>query len=310
MKDCTTKSFKKAILCVVGTKIAIIGGSRAYDLLGNGSFGNEVKTILPDTPFGKSSPLHLFENGNFSFYFLSRHGEKNYSVTAPFVNYRANIFALKELGIEKIISWSQPGSINSKIKPGDFTLPNDIIDQTKNRESTFYKNSGYGFIRMSQPFCPSLRKALAGVLESVELEFHHNAVYCCTEGPRLETPAEIAMFKNFGADIVGMTLAPEVFLARELEICYASICLTSNFAEGLQNRSFKEGELFEGLLASDESDKVEESLNFFPKIIKESVEQITSIKQSCQCNLAMERYRKNGRLKGTLLETVKRLNES
>ena len=119
--------------------LGVIGGSGAYDLLTNGGLGEKVNTLTLKTPFGESAPIHHFRAGNLHYLFLSRHGETDYSITAPFVNYRANIYALKECGVERIISWSGPGIINTSFKPGDYVLPSDIIDETRNRETTFLK---------------------------------------------------------------------------------------------------------------------------------------------------------------------------
>lgn len=287
------------------TKLAVIGGSRSYNLLARNSFGEEVETIDNKTPFGKSAPVRRFEGEDYSYYFLSRHGEKGYELSAPFVNYRANIWALKELGVERIVSWSQPGSLNHSMKPGEFCVPHDIIDQTRNRESTFYKNSGIGFIRMNEPFCPEIRASLTAVLASRGADYHKSGVYCCTEGPRLETPAEVKMFAGWGADLVGMTLVPEAFLARELEICYASLCLVSNYAEGIKERVYKKGELFEGMLSSAEREEVESAVSLLPEIINKTLHKLSTLERDCECGKAMERYRKEGRIGNDLLTEIK-----
>ncbi len=284
----------------------VIGGSRAYDLLAQNSFGTVRATNPVTTPFGESAPIHLFEKDGYSYRFLSRHGEEGYEVTAPFVNYRANIWAMAELGIKQIISWSQPGSLNQRLNPGDLVIPDDIIDSSTKRESTYYKNSGLGFIRMSNPFCPEIREELITALYSAgNCDYHNDGVYLCTEGPRLETPAEIKMYRKWGADMVGMTLATEAFLARELEICYSSICLISNFAEGIKERSFKEGELFEGMLREDEKNKVERSITLLPEILETTLQKLSGAKRTCDCGKAMERYRKNGKIGDDLLAEIR-----
>ena len=133
----------------MNARFAVIGGSGAYHLLQSGALGEEIECRSLKTPFGDSAPIHLFSQGKFRWLFLSRHGEEDYSVTAPYVNYRANIYALKECGAERILSWSGPGIINPAFRPGDFVLPQDIIDETRKRESTFFKGRGHGFIRQS-----------------------------------------------------------------------------------------------------------------------------------------------------------------
>ncbi|MFQ5431416.1 MAG: MTAP family purine nucleoside phosphorylase [Nitrospinota bacterium] len=276
------------------TKLAVIGGSRAYDMLRRGAFGPAVKSFRPKTPYGKSAPLHLFQGNGFTFYFLSRHGEKGYDLAAPFVNYRANIRALKDKGVERIVSWSGPGAINSKMKPGHLVLPDDAIDFTKDRQSTFFDGTGKGFIRMNEPFCPEIRKILASSAPP-RTKIHKSGVYCCTQGPRLETRAEIKMFGRMGADLVGMTLLPEAFLARELEICYAPLCYVTNYAESVKQRDFKSGVLFEGMQSAAEKKSVESALDRFPYILMKSLKHLSAMNRKCGCQNAMKRYRKKDR---------------
>jgi 5'-methylthioadenosine phosphorylase len=280
--------------------LAVLGGSRAYDLLRSGSFGTAEEKKAITTPFGDSAPIRIFFGDGFSYYFLSRHGEIGYDLAASYVNYRANIWALKKLGVERIIAWSGPGAINPKMKPGHFVIPHDIIDNTKNRPSNFFEGTGMGFIRMSDPFCPELRSAAYSGIKAGGHTCHEGGVYICTEGPRLETPAEIKMFSAWGADLVGMTLVPEAFLARQMEMCYAAICLSTNFAEGVTPRDFREGELFEGMMNEAEKEKVEQSLAGFPAIIGATLHKAAGLMRNCKCGLAMERYRKNGLIKNPL----------
>jgi 5'-methylthioadenosine phosphorylase len=226
--------------------------------------------------------------------FLSRHGEKGYSLSAPFVNYRANIYALKELGVKQIISWSGPGAISTFYQIGEYVLVDDIVDETHGRESTFYKNQGIGFIRQSPVFCPTLRECMKNSLKNLKISFSDKGTYVCTQGPRLETPAEIRKYKMYGGDLVGMTLVPEVFLAKELELCYAAICYVTNYAEGIVTRPFKSGELFEGLSTDAERKAVENAVSRFPIIIKEIAKNITRQKILCPCQSLMERYKRRG----------------
>jgi 5'-methylthioadenosine phosphorylase len=276
---------------VTQEKLAVIGGSGAYHLLEDKAFGKEIDCRTITTPFGPSAPIHRFSIDDKTFLFLSRHGEKDYSLTATFVNYRANIFALKKLGIETIVSWSGPGIINRAFRPGEFILPHDLIDETKSRESTFFKNRGYGFIRQSDPFCPEVREALHQNFHTMGIPHHDQAVYVCTEGPRLETPAEIRKFRIVGADLVGMTLIPETFLARELEICYAPICYLTNFAEGTVKREYQEGQLFEGMLTGSEKNSVDIAVQRFPEILKHALNDLTAMPRNCNCKNAMLRYK-------------------
>lgn len=272
-------------------KLAVIGGSGAYNLLQANALGEEIDCNTISTPFGESAPIHRFCIDGKNILFLSRHGETDYSLTASFVNYRANIYALKKCGVETIVSWSGPGIINRAFRPGEFILPHDLIDETRNRESTFFKNRGYGFIRQSDPFCPEIRETLHQNFHDMSIPHHDQAVYICTEGPRLETPAEIKKFRLIGADLVGMTLIPETFLARELEICYAPICYLTNFAEGTVKRSFQEGQLFEGMLADSEKESVDNAVQLFPEILKQALNNLMTLPRDCNCKTAMLRYK-------------------
>ncbi len=274
--------------------LAIIGGSQAYDLLTEKAFGKPYKVKVIKTPFGEVANVYRFRKGGISFYFLSRHGDDGYRTAAPFVNYRANIWALKELGVERIVSWSGPGVINPNMDVGSFCTPTDIIDMTKNRPSTFFKKGGLGFIRMSEPFCPDLRHALLYGIDTEGAPRYDTGTYLCTEGPRLETPAEIKLYYSYGADLVGMTLAPEAFLARELEICYAPICYLTNRAEGLAEREYEEGTLFEGMQTPKEKEMVENAVALLPGIAIGALKAISEHERTCICKDAMLRYKKRG----------------
>jgi len=276
------------------TKLAIIGGSRAYDLVGEGALAESIPVAKIETPFGVHSPIRKCETDGLSFYFMSRHGEGGYKIAAPFVNYRANIWALKELGVERIVSWSGPGVINPSFEVGAFAVPHDVIDQTKSRPSTFFTGGGIGFIRMDSPFCPDIRHALLYSLANEKEKTYDEAVYICTEGPRLETAAEIRLFHSYGADLVGMTLAPELFLARELEMCYAAMCYLTNYAEGIAARGHVKGELFEGMQTGDEKSAVEQAVEKLPSIATMALKAIADMPRECACKDAMLRYKKRG----------------
>ena len=273
---------------------AVIGGSGAYHLLAGQVLGRELSCEVKETPYGDSAPIHHFSSEGLEFIFLSRHGETDYSLTAPFVNYRANIHALRQYGVERVISWSGPGIINKKFKPGDFAVPHDIIDETRTRKSTFFEGSGVGFIRQNNPFCPQIAHALKDVLNENSLPHHEQAVYACTEGPRLETPAEIRKLRILGADLVGMTLAPEAFLAREMEICYSPFCYLTNYAEGVKSRKFKKGELFEGMQTKKERELVDAAIGRFPDLIRVVFGFLKDEKRSCDCSDALRRYKNKG----------------
>jgi 5'-methylthioadenosine phosphorylase len=276
-------------------KTLILGGSGAYHFPEE-RFGPEKGKVSIKTPYGPSAPIRMVETGGTMIGFLSRHGDKGYNITAPYVNYRANIYAAKDLGVERILSWSGPGTIDESLHPGDLVLPDDLIDLTRNRPSTFYANKGIGFIRMSPVFCPEIRRAFQEGIEELGRLCRDGGTYVCTEGPRLETPAEIRFMNRMGADLVGMTLAPEAFLARELEICYAPLCYVTNYAEGVRPLSYERGVLFEGTLPQEERHKVEECLSLFPEIILKSLSHLEQSHRDCPCKDAMLRYKKQGHI--------------
>lgn len=277
-------------------KFAVIGGSGGYDLLTSGAVSGERLGVV-ETPYGPSQPVFRVQTQESEFLFLSRHGEKGYTIAAPFVNYRANLYALKEHGAECVLAWSGPGAIDPNLEIGQFVLPDDLLDETKRREYTFFKNRGQGFIRQSPVFCPELREKIGAALTTLELPFATTATYVCTEGPRLETPAEIRKFALFGGHLVGMTLVPEVFLAKELEMCYAPICYVTNHAEGLRGTGeFRPGELFEGLLSTDKRALVDRAVQQFPAIITELARQMTPHQRTCHCPHLLARYRHRGDL--------------
>ncbi|MCE5315121.1 MAG: MTAP family purine nucleoside phosphorylase [Armatimonadota bacterium] len=270
---------------------ALIAGSNGYKLvekLGNADMMGSI-----ETPFGKSSPVYATTVSGTRLFVISRHGESGYSVSAPFVNYRANIWALKELGVQRIVAWSGPGAIDPSISIGDILVPGDIIDETKGRAYTFFEGLGIGFIRQNPVFCPQLAASLARVIEKHQGHCRTSDVYICTQGPRLETRAEIKKFAAFGGTLVGMTLVPEAFLAKELEMCYCPVCYVTNYAEGVIERDYQPGKLFEGLLSDEEKSRVDASVTALPSLI---IEALASVPESpeCRCGLSMERYRRRG----------------
>ena len=208
-------------------RVGVIGGSGLESLLQSSKLTNVL------TPFGHAPPISIGFVGNEEVAFLPRHGPKH-DLPPHKVNYKANLQALKQLGVERIIATNAVGGINSEYNPGDLSVPQDIIDMTKTRPNTFFDSSPVTHIDVSQPYCPELRKALLDASKGTKARVWADSILAATEGPRYETPAEIRMLEKLGGDIVGMTGAPETFLARELEMCYATMCFISNRAAGKQ----------------------------------------------------------------------------
>jgi len=269
----------------------VIAGSSAHTV--KDAWGEIKDELICPTPFGNSHRIRLHELSGKVFGVIYRHGVEGYDITAPYVNYRANLYAAKKMGCKRIFSWTGPGAITEHFEIGDFVIPHDVLDFTKKRCYTFFENKGLGFIRANPCFCPTIRQKMIETCKKLGIKCHQSGVYVCTEGPRLETASEIKMFKILGAEIVGMTLVPEVFLARELEICYASICYITNYAES-EAIEYKEGELFEGTLPADKKHLVERAVSLFPEIMKELI--LSDDNEDCLCKKSMLRYKKAGKI--------------
>lgn len=219
-------------------KIGIIGGSGFYSIASSPS-----KRV--DTPFGQSGEIVELEEDGVKIFFLARHG-KGHSVAPHLINYRANIFALKKLGVSHVIATNAVGSCNLNMEPGHFVLPDQIIDFTSERKHTFYEGADakgvpddfkkVEHVDVSEPFNQEVRSMLKIALGEFEQSFHEDGTIGVFNGPRYETPAEIKMAQSMEIDIVGMTSAPEAFLARELDLKYATIAVVTNFAAGMQEK--------------------------------------------------------------------------
>ncbi len=244
--------------------------------------GSGVKSIvkgdhrMTGTPYGPSPTLTLGEVKGRQVVFLPRHGEGH---TAPphKVNYRANLWSLKTLGVERIIATNAVGAIDKQIEPGAIAVPTDLVDLTKSRPNTFYDGPRVTHVDVSEPYCPVVRKTLVEAVSVLGKNIEGNIVMACTEGPRYETPAEIRMLTTMGCGIVGMTGAPEAFLARELEMCYGSLCFVSNMAAGLQD----------SLSAREVEDRGRDTGQILNKIIIEAIEKMPESRKNCSCGRAL-----------------------
>ncbi|MDD4178607.1 MAG: MTAP family purine nucleoside phosphorylase [Candidatus Margulisbacteria bacterium] len=204
-------------------KIAIIGGSGIETL----DFSKEFRRHMVSTEYG-DVPVAEGRVGGKEIVFLMRHG-KEY-VIPSLINFRANMTALKKLGVGRIITTAAVGAINKKYRPGDLALLTDFLDFTRGQRETFTRHS---FIDMSEPYDPQLNQLILNTAKKLKLKLHPAAVYACAEGPRFETKAEIKMYGQLGADLVGMTQVPEVVLAVEAKIPYAAIAVVTNYAAGV-----------------------------------------------------------------------------
>ena len=206
---------------------AIIGGTGVYSA-GHNKREEKVKTI-----YGQVD-LDILNIEGEDIVFLARHG-KNHSAPPHLINYRANMMALKELGVNYIYATAAVGSCNENYGPGDVVMINDFIDYTKVRPVTFFEGGDepVKHVDMSDPYCKNMREKFTQEGKNMGLDIKGNAVYASVEGPRFETASEIQMFIKDGCDVVGMTTVPEVVLAKELGMCYSTIGIITNWCTGI-----------------------------------------------------------------------------
>jgi 5'-methylthioadenosine phosphorylase len=205
--------------------VGVIGGSGLYQIEGL----QHVKEIDVSTPFGKPSDKFIQGLlGDTELLFLPRHGRGHRWLPTE-INFRANIFGMKKLGVERIISVSAVGSLQEKIAPGHVVIPDQFIDRTTQRPSTFFGKGIVAHVSLADPFCKELSTELANAANAAGAMIHQNGTYLCMEGPQFSTRAESHLYRNWGADIIGMTNLQEAKLAREAEICFATLALATDY---------------------------------------------------------------------------------
>ena len=258
------------------TTTAIIGGTGVYD---PGMLKTAADKVV-STPYGEAKVV-IGEYKGEEIVFLARHGSKH-TVPPHRINYRANIYALKMLGVKQIIATTAVGSLNSTMAPGSFVLPDQFLDFTKQREHTFFDGEDGRVIHVdvTEPYCPELRNMIACCAGRLHYDCHNGGVYVCTEGPRFETPAEINMFRTLGGDLVGMTNVPEVVLAREAEMCYATISIVTNFAAGMSANPLTHKEVL---------DMMQSSIERFRNLTTAVLDSI-DIAVDCSCQRALREF--------------------
>jgi len=260
-KKIKTKKHRKSM-------IGIIGGSGVYHF-----FETEKEKIVK-TKYGDVK-IKVTDYKGKEIAFLARHGEKH-SIAPHKINYKANILALKKIGIERILATTAVGSMNPDFKPGEFVLLKQFMDFTKKREYTLYDDRVV-HVDLSEPYCPELREIVKKTAEEEKITLHEG-VYVCTEGPRFETPAEIEMFRKMGGDVVSMTNVPEVIFAREAEICYCTIAMVTNMAAGITKKKLTHTEVKEIM---------NENMRNIRRLILKSIEKIPK-ERHCECKNALE----------------------
>lgn len=206
-------------------KIGVIGGSGLYEIEGL----RDVESVEIETPWGLPSDKFIKGTlGNTQLIFLPRHG-KGHRISPSDINYRANIYAMKMLEVDWIISVSAVGSMKHEIAPGQIVIPSQFIDCTKSRESTFFGDGVVVHVSMAQPVCPQLSQLLFNAALDSGATVHMGGTYICIEGPQFSSKAESELYRSWDVDVIGMTNMPEAKLAREAEICYSTLALSTDY---------------------------------------------------------------------------------
>jgi 5'-methylthioadenosine phosphorylase len=254
-------------------EIGVIGGTGVYDP----KIFEKGRDIKVFTPFGEPSDLvsiGVYKNTRVAF--IPRHG-RNHTIPPHRVNYRANVWALKQLGVERIIASSAVGSLRDDYAPGNLVIPDQFIDRTKKRLDTFYEGGQICHISSADPFCSQLRMFFVDFARELGLNTKKNGTYVCVEGPRFSTRAESKLFRMWNADIIGMTLYPECVLAREAELCYVSIAMVTDYDVWAEKPvSTKE------VMAT-----MRENVEKFRKLIVEAIPHIPT-ERKCSCGLSLK----------------------
>jgi 5'-methylthioadenosine phosphorylase len=256
------------------TKIGIIGGSGLYKM---GILKNNEE-IYVETPFGKpSDKITIGKIGGVEVAFLPRHG-KGHKYPPHMVNYRANIFAMKECGVEYLVSTAAVGSLKKKIKPCDFVIADQLIDRTAKRHTTFFEEGIVVHVGFADPFCKTLSDLAFKVVKEEKVDAHRGT-YICMEGPQFSTRAESNLYRSWDVDVIGMTLAPEAKLAREAEMCLCGILTVTDYDcwyEGEEDVSV--ASVVENLKKNDKN---------MANIIKTLIPKIEQDRK-CECHSALE----------------------
>jgi len=255
-------------------KIAVIGGSGLYEIEGT----ENLEDVKISTPFGE--PSDVIKVGTIAGVrcaFLPRHGV-GHRITPTELKSHANIYALKSIGVEQIISISACGSLREEVKPRDFLIPDQLFDRTKSRHSTFFGEGIVAHIGFAHPFCGEMRDiAHKGVME-LGIKHHFGGTYVCIEGPQFSTKAESEVNRKLGFSIVGMTALPEAKLAREAEICYVTVGLVTDFDVWKEGEEVTSEMIIGNLLANVANSK---------KLIKQILPKLAERKRQCECSKAL-----------------------
>lgn len=222
-------------------RFAVIGGTGVYD---PGILENPQELTL-ETPFGAAKAT-LGTYAGQPVAFMPRHGA-GHQIPPHLVNYRANIWALKQLGVTQVLATAAVGSLQQAYSPGSLVLIDSFLDYTKSRPTTFFDQGHVVHVDMTDPYCGRLRQQLRHSADALDMPLVDGGTYVCVEGPRFESTAEVRLYQSFGAAVVGMTTIPEVVLAKEAELCYATVCMVTNYGAGISSTPLTHEEVVEAM---------------------------------------------------------------
>lgn len=256
--------------------IGIIGGSGLYRMEG---LALDRAQEVP-TPFGEpSGPVHLGTLDGAPVAFLARHGE-GHRFTPSEVNYRANLWALKSVGVERLICVSAVGSLQARHKPGELRLVSQFIDKTRHRKDTYFGEGLVAHVSFAEPTCAHLSETLLASGRALDLPLEGDALYVCMEGPAFSTRAESKLHQSWGADLIGMTQVTEARLARESELCYACIALVTDYD------AWREEE--EGVDAASVLEVMHANVDKAQRLLRQVVPRLAGAPRSCACGEALK----------------------
>lgn len=254
--------------------IGVIGGSGLYEMQGM----KVLDEVKPETPWGEpSETIVIGEIEGVAVAFLPRHG-KGHRILPTEVNSRANICALKMIGVERIIAFSAVGSLKEELKPLDFVVPDQIIDRTRKRPMTFFGGGVVGHVAFADPFCNPLGAILYDEIKKLELAVHREETLICMEGPLFSTRAESNLYRSWGAGLINMSALPESKLAREAEICYGLVCMVTDYDCWKTDESDVDIQMvIDNLMKNAENAK---------RLLKSAITRIASDEAACGCREA------------------------
>ncbi len=254
--------------------VGVIGGSGLYELEGLA----EISKVEVETPFGRPSDAYITgQLGDVKMVFLPRHG-KGHHVSPSDINYRANIFGMKKLGVELIISVSAVGSMREDLHPGEIVVVDQFFDHTKTRPKSFFGEGLVCHVHFADPICQDLADGLYSASQAVGAKAHKGGTYLVMEGPQFSTRAESRIYRQWGVDVIGMTNLPEAKLAREAEICYATLALVTDYDCWHES---EEDVSIEGVLTV-----LKNNVASAKQIIRKAVEELPE-QRSCTCGSAL-----------------------